>query len=67
VQLKCVLSDLQKIAAILDMYRNFFAVLVWYRRPLGDDFVIETTKETWGIRQLERFIAASVNSLCGNY
>jgi hypothetical protein len=29
VQLTCVLSDLVKIAAILDMYRNFFAMLVW--------------------------------------
>jgi hypothetical protein len=28
VQLNCELSDLVKIAAILDMYRNFFAMLV---------------------------------------
>jgi hypothetical protein len=28
VQLKCELSDLVKIVAILDMYRNFFAMLV---------------------------------------
>jgi hypothetical protein len=26
------ISALEKIAAILDMYRNFFAVLVWHRR-----------------------------------
>jgi hypothetical protein len=31
VQLKCVLSAQAKIAAILDMYRNFFALLVWHR------------------------------------
>jgi hypothetical protein len=33
VQLKCVLSVLAKIAAILDMYRNFFGMLVWHSRP----------------------------------
>ncbi|MGH9638406.1 MAG: hypothetical protein ACRD72_26520, partial [Candidatus Angelobacter sp.] len=26
---ECVLSDLEKIAAILDMYRNFFAHKMW--------------------------------------
>ena len=30
MQLNCVLSDLEKITANLDMYRNFFAMLVWH-------------------------------------
>ena len=30
MRIKCVLSDLKKIAANLDMYRNFFAMLVWH-------------------------------------
>jgi hypothetical protein len=68
VQLNRVLSDLQKIAAILDMYRNFFAALVWHRRPLGDDFVIETTKETWCTRQHGKIYSSiREDSLCGNY
>jgi hypothetical protein len=68
VHIKCVLSDVAKIAASLDMYRNFFAVLVWHRRPLGDDFVIERTKETWGARQHgEIYSNIREDSLCGNY
>jgi len=30
VRINCVLSDAAKIAANLDMYRNFFAMLVWH-------------------------------------
>jgi hypothetical protein len=29
VHINCVLSDPEKIAANLDMYRNFFVMLVW--------------------------------------
>jgi hypothetical protein len=31
VQFNSVLSDVKKTAANLDMYRNFFAMLVWHR------------------------------------